>query len=234
MHPRRLPWVLTAILLAHPAHARSNGSETGRAGSGCKPCHGSQTTPAVTTTLAVDRTSVEPGGEVSVTVTVASTVATHVAAGLDVAASGGTLVAGEGTRVRSREVTHDGPSAFSGRSTTWTFAWRAPAADGTYTLRAAGNAVNDNGRGSGDGWDVAPAVTVQVGAADTDTPGPGGRDTDTNATDDTPGGAADDDASDDPGTENEDITLESGGCSHTGAPVGLAAVAALGLLRRRR
>lgn len=50
----------------------------------------------------------------------------------------------------NNELTHSAPVAITGGETEYIFTWTAPAIPGVYTLRAAGNAVNNNGGDTGD------------------------------------------------------------------------------------
>jgi hypothetical protein len=106
--------------------------------------------------------TVEPGEVVSMLFVVSSTSATHTRTGLDVSATGGSLSAGSNTRVSGTEITHTSATAMSSGSTSFDFSWTAPAAEGTYTLRGAGLAANNNTRDSGDAWNLASNYTIVV------------------------------------------------------------------------
>ena len=60
------------------------------------------------------------------------------------------------------ELKHSSPVAMSGGESEYTFTWTAPSTTGTYTIRAAGNAINDNGNESGDFWNFMTNVTINV------------------------------------------------------------------------
>lgn len=108
----------------------------------------------------------------------------QIAAGLDVAASAGTLltVANEGTRLQLGEITHTGPKRLDANGeASFVFQWQAPAAPGEYTLFGAGNNVNLNGTNQGDRA-AATTFVVRVVAAEPPTPTP----TPTTALPDTP------------------------------------------------
>lgn len=101
-------------------------------------------------------------------------------AGLDAAATGGTLSVGgtysTGTQLSSSEITHTTPKSSDGTSAKFSFLWTAPLSSGTHTLRAAGAAVNGNGTTTGDlgattslGITVNPAPTATVTATPTPT-----------------------------------------------------------------
>ena len=91
--------------------------------------------------------------------------AAQTAAGLDVSASGGTLgtsAMAPLTRVSRGEVTHRSPIAPNSRGM-WSipFTWTAPMTAGTVRIAGAGNAVNGNGRDTGDQWNTA-TLSVMV------------------------------------------------------------------------
>jgi hypothetical protein len=114
----------------------------------CNGCHVGGTAP----TVAFDGpTTMDRGSTATFSFTVASHSASQIAAGLDVAASGGTLVAGQGTYLLGGEVTHSSPKTNDGNGqATFEFTWQAPASDGTYTLFGAGASVNGNMLQTGD------------------------------------------------------------------------------------
>jgi hypothetical protein len=161
---RLLPAVAAVafILASSEAAAHSTGI-TGFSTAGCT-CH----TPVPSSATSLSLTSstgqlaVEPGGTITLTLAVAH--ASMQAAGVNIAVSqGGTLgvVAGQGLRLESRELTHTTPKAMSGGSASFTFTWTAPSTPGTYTLTAAGNAVNRNGNSIGDAFNLlSQAITV--------------------------------------------------------------------------
>jgi hypothetical protein len=84
---------------------------------------------------------------------------TQIAAGLDVAASGGTLliIDGQQTQILDGELTHTGPKDNDANGdASWQFQWQAPTQPGTYMLFGAGNSVDFFGSASGD----QAAITV--------------------------------------------------------------------------
>lgn len=151
-------------LLSAPAHANSTGI-TGRSTSGCGSCHGSAAATSTTATLSATSTTLAPGASTNVMLRVATTSTTRTHAGLNAAASGGTLSAGTNTVKVGTQITHSAPQAMTSRAITFRFRWTAPTTPGTYTITAAGNAVNNNGASSGDGWRVASALTMTVSSA---------------------------------------------------------------------
>lgn len=91
---------------------------------------------------------------------------TQIAAGLDVAASNGTLivVAGQQTQLLDGDITHTGPKENGANDeAAWEFQWQAPATPGTYVLFGAGNSVDFFGSPSGD---LAAITTLMVNVGD--------------------------------------------------------------------
>ena len=170
--PRLLP-LLVLLPLASPAFANPSG-RTGASKTGCGDCHGRAADVTTTATLAASSTTVYPGDTVDVTLTIATSDATHVEAGLDVSASSGTLGAGSNNKLSSREITHSASTAMTAGAVVFDFTWTAPSAEGTYTLFAVGNAVDGDGRdSSSDGWNLASDLSLVVddGCDDLDTDG---------------------------------------------------------------
>lgn len=140
-------------------------------GCGChSPAPGSQT--LVSATSASGSFSVQPGGTLEITVTVAH--ASRSAAGVNIGiknmptgpslSNAGTLTASPGLRRSSGELTHNTPKTMTNGSASFTFTWTAPNETGTYYLLAVGNAVNGNGGESGDTWAPLTPVSIVVGA----------------------------------------------------------------------
>lgn len=140
----------------------SSGGITGMSVNGCT-CHGSGSPSSATTlglTSSTGKFEVEPGGTLTLTFEVAH--ASKSGAGLNISVvdagetKSGTLtpVNSQEMRVTSKELTHRAAKAFTDGKATFTFTWTAPATPGTYTLRAAGNAVNLNGQSSGDEFNL--------------------------------------------------------------------------------
>jgi hypothetical protein len=89
----------------------------------------------------------------------------QVQAGLDVAASDGTLVvvAGQNTRLLQGEITHTGPKDIDQNAeASWDFIWQVPATPGQYVLFGAGNSVDASGTVDGDDGNLTMLV-VDVG-----------------------------------------------------------------------
>ena len=138
----------------------------------CRNCHAGGTAPSVTFD---GPTRMDPGSSATFRFTVTSHSASQVVAGLNVAASEGTLglVAEQGTRLQRNEVTHSGPKAndVNGQAI-FEFIWQAPAHTGTYTLFGAGTSANDNEQQNGDAAARATYEVVVGEAAPTPTPTP--------------------------------------------------------------
>ena len=160
---------LTA-LLGDPAvvAARSDGL-TGLSGKNndtyCRNCHGGGAAPGVAFS---GPTSVAPGAAATYVFTVTSNApASLTVAGLNIAASDGTLsvAAGQGLRVELGEVTHNIPKPNDGGGqASFEVRWQAPVNPGVYTLFGAGVSANADERRTGDGAERA-TLEVFVGVA---------------------------------------------------------------------
>ena len=159
-----------ALLLVLPVSA-NNAGKTGVSTTGCNGCHSGGTAPTVA--LSAASSTVLPGSVSAITFTVTSRGGSQSAGGFNASATGGTLAAGTRSQLVGSELTHGGGrlSNTSGAAT-WTFNWTAPTAEGTYTLRAAGNSVNANGGTSGDSSATTTlAIVVDDGCDDLDADG---------------------------------------------------------------
>lgn len=158
--------LFTVFLFAFSTLYANNGGKIGSTSSGCT-CHGSSNS---ATTVSIQGVSgsvtMAPGEQRSFTVVVAHSSLPHAGFNLAVTNSGGsnagTLTAGSGTQVSSGELTHTTSKAKSGSETTWTFDWTAPSTTGTYTMKAAGNAVDKTGGTGGDAWNFMNNITITV------------------------------------------------------------------------
>ncbi len=158
---------LLGLLSVAAAFGYSSGI-TGRTISGCT-CHSSAST---ATTLTAQSSSgsfrTRPGQTLNLTVIVAQS--SRQAAGINIAVhdqngqNAGTLspASGSGLQLLSGELTHTQPKTMSGGQASFSFSWTAPNIPGTYTLRAAGIAVDGNGNTSGDLWNFLSPVTLTV------------------------------------------------------------------------
>jgi len=129
---------------------------SGASGSTCTACHGgTATTPTVTLTADSGTVMVSPGSTTSYTLTMTGGPA--VVAGLDVAATAGTIIDtnASGTRILNGELTMNSPNSVSSGTKTWTFNYMASTSPGTYTIYAAVLSGNGNGGTSGDGTGTA-------------------------------------------------------------------------------
>ena len=137
-----------------------SGSPSTNNGADCTNCHGGNAAiPTVTLTGPATATTGSTG---SYTVTMSGGPA--VAAGVDVAASGGTIIDtnASGTKISSGELVHSTANTMTGGTISWTFDWTAPTAAGTYTIYAAGLSTNGSGSG-GDGTGLA-SLQITVSA----------------------------------------------------------------------
>ena len=157
------------------ALAESSG-QTGRTapsfGCGGNGCHAnsSSTATSVTFTSASGSFTVAPGGKLEITVIVAhpSLAAAGIDVGVKTTKTSSTTVgvlstSDNGARIANSELTHNSPKTMTGGKAEFTFTWTAPATEGTYFLRAVGNAVNRNGNADGsDVWNFATPVELVV------------------------------------------------------------------------
>ncbi len=204
-----LAGVVAACLLSSvSAHAFSTGisGRSGKQGVTCmNGCHGNNSpSPIAPTVELTGPTSLAVGATGDYALIIRSGPARE--GGLNVAVSdnGGTLVAGEGMKLVSGELTHTAPKTFAANGEVrFDFRLTAPATAGTVKLFGAGNSVNDNNANSGD-HAVGTSLDIQV--------------TDPNPT--TP---------EEPGKEEE-----KGGCAAAGGPpLALLLVLVARTLRRR-
>ena len=155
------------IIVFASEHAQANsGGMIGVVQIGCT-CHGNASSG---TSLSIPGRStaitVKPGETLSLSLIVAHSSQSR--AGMNVAVlnssggNAGTLQAGSGSQLISGQLTHTSPQAISNGSASFPFQWIAPAAPGTYTLRAVGNAVNGDGGSGGDGWNFLAPITITV------------------------------------------------------------------------
>ncbi|MBI4514540.1 MAG: hypothetical protein HY699_01830 [Deltaproteobacteria bacterium] len=159
---------LAAVLWSVPAQplvASQDGipGYSGKQGESCDDfCHAEGQTPLVR----FDGPNEVPAGALaSFRFAVESDAPAQTVAGLDVAASAGSLAAVTAdTRLDVDEITHSSPKTAVEGEASWEFTWRAPSQPGTQTLYGAGLSANSNGSKSGDGT-AKTTKTVTVTAA---------------------------------------------------------------------
>jgi hypothetical protein len=83
------------------------------------------------------------------------------AAGVNIAASSGTLAPGPGLRLAGDELTQTSPLSPTGGVVTFNFTYTA-VTEGQVTLFASGNSVNGNGVNTGDQWNFAANKVITV------------------------------------------------------------------------
>ena len=156
-----------ALLHTTPAAARSggvtgySGNPATNGGAICSACHGGGVVPTVTLS---GPTTAQPGSSSSYVLTLSG--GQQIRGGVDVSASGGTLVDTNpsGTTIRNGELIHVVPFAVDNTGAiSWTFDWQAPTAPGTYTLYGA--AASTDGSGTGGDGTAAATLVVTVSAA---------------------------------------------------------------------
>lgn len=112
-------------------------------------------------------TQVDPGGIATYTFVVTSqNPQVQIQAGLDVAASGGTLgiLPDQQEQKIGAEITHTGPKSNDANGVTrWQFTWTAPTTPGSYVLFGAGNSVDGSSTVDGD---AAALTSIMVAVGD--------------------------------------------------------------------
>ena len=160
-------------LLVGPAMANEDGI-VGLSTVGCGDCHGEAASEDISVGFTLDGEllsglTVEGGSTTSLGFRVASPDAGHSAAGLNVAATDGSLSPEATLFWREYEVSHQYPHPMTDGARTFLVDWTAPAWATTVTLTGAGNAVNFDGAHTGDHWALASLeVTVVADCSDAD------------------------------------------------------------------
>jgi hypothetical protein len=142
---------------------------TGQTSSGCT-CHGTQNSNTTLTAISQSGSwSVQTGSTNTFTVRVANSGYSY--AGVNIAVKTtqngetnvGTLTPNTGSGLQSSngELTHTSPKNYSSYAS-FDFTWTAPSTPGTYYLRAAGNAVNNNNQNTGDQWNFMTTQEITV------------------------------------------------------------------------
>lgn len=177
IHPNPLACsvLLISSIFAARGLAYSGGISgvSGKVGQTCNQafCHGGGVAPTVTLE---GPTELAPAAIATFRFVIRSNSPQQIAAGLNVASSGGTLISlpNQGTRLLSGELTHTMPkNNDTNGQAVFEFQWQAPSEPGSYTLFAAGNSVNRNGTNQGD-LAAATTLVVRVAAPSTPTPTP--------------------------------------------------------------
>ncbi|MBK9249179.1 MAG: hypothetical protein IPM69_13965 [Ignavibacteria bacterium] len=159
------------LMCSTSAIAHINGisgqSQTGCTGAACHVVAANAAT-SVTMIGATGTITVAQGAQRNFSAFVAH--ATQQAAGINISvkngagANAGAFEAGTGLQLLNGELTHVAPQPMTGtpRGVAFNFVWTAPFVPGTYTLRAAGNAVNNSGNPVGDVWNFMAPITIIV------------------------------------------------------------------------
>lgn len=153
-------------------YASTNGI-TGQTNQGCD-CHSQNSNTTVSSSSQSGTFTVQPGSTNTFTITVSNSSYNYF--GVDIAVkttsngstNAGTLapVSGSGLQALGGELTHTSPKNGSG-STSFDFTWTAPNTAGTYYLKAAGNAVNNNNQDTGDQWAFMSVRSITVASVPT-------------------------------------------------------------------
>jgi len=168
-------WLAGAVLLRVPpvrAHSTGETGHSGKQGSTCNDCHFGGVSPAVGFT---GPTQLGIGETATYRFEVTSMSASQTAAGVNVAASDGTLAVlpdeGERLDATDGELTHTMPKANVDMVAGWNFTWTAPDVPGTSTLFGAGNSVNLNRQPTGDHTNTT-TLSIEVVEATSPAPTP--------------------------------------------------------------
>lgn len=159
------------ILLSPSASAHRNGI-TGQSQAGCSgaQCHIVSASAATQVTMigASGTITIAQGAQRNFSAFVAH--ASQQSAGINISvkngagANVGAFEAGTGLQLMNGELTHVAPQPMLGnpRGASFNFVWTAPNVPGTYTLRAAGNSVNNSDNPTGDVWNFMAPITIVV------------------------------------------------------------------------
>ncbi|MBK9247628.1 MAG: immunoglobulin domain-containing protein [Ignavibacteria bacterium] len=164
----RLTLLAIWIVLSSATTAFSTGNGiTGQTTAGCT-CHGGSNNATTLSVQGISGNSItmSPGENRSFTVFVAHATLSKAGTNIAITNSGGsnvgTLTASTGLKTQGGELTHNGKQDITGGQATFTFSWTAPTSTGDYFLKAAGNAVNNNGGDTGDQWNFLSQITITV------------------------------------------------------------------------
>lgn len=142
------------------------------AGCNCHSPSASQATSVMMTSKTGSFTTT-PGGTLEITAVVAH--ASKAGAGINIGVKSSTIVntnqgtlnviTGQGLNKSSSELVHSAMKSMSDGKASFMFSWTAPTQAGTYYLLACGNAVDGNGRESGDAWNFMSPIAITVAAS---------------------------------------------------------------------
>jgi hypothetical protein len=163
-------WVLLLVLVSSTtAYADRNGI-TGRTTSGCSGngCHEQNASTSVNISgLSSNTIYMAPNSTRSFSAIVSHS--SQVRAGINIGVknandqSVGNLTAGTGLKKPGQaELTHNGSQVMTNGQFSFNYTWQAPNATGTYYMRAAGNAVNNDNNAGGDNWSFMTQLTIIV------------------------------------------------------------------------
>ncbi len=166
-------WTIAVLLLAGLIYSMNlfayRSGITGRTASGCT-CHGTENSNTTLTAISQSGSwTVQTASNNTFTIRVANSGYSY--AGVNIAVKStqngetnvGTLTPNTGSGLQSSngELTHTSPKNYSSYAS-FDFTWTAPSTPGTYYLRAAGNAVNNNNQNTGDQWNFMTTQEITV------------------------------------------------------------------------
>jgi hypothetical protein len=149
--------LFVSLSIIYVTMSSDNNGNTSSSGTNCGSCHGNIST-ATTVSFANLPTTAIAGQ--TYTAQLIMSHATNVKYGFNIYATGGTFATvSSGTKLSGGQLTHSTVLT----NGTVDFKWTAPATPGTYTIKAAGNAVNGNNqKDAGDNWNTT-STTITVG-----------------------------------------------------------------------
>ncbi|GBL03620.1 choice-of-anchor V domain-containing protein [Glaciecola sp. KUL10] len=184
--------LLVSLFSGFAFHVSANSSGitgfSGKQGSTCGSCHSSGGADYRSSLSFEGEVDAEPGELLQLALTVSFTPPSSVPnpmAGINIATSDGSLVAGEGLQASNSELTHTFASltTISNNAKRWTFNWRAPSDEGQSTIFACAQLVNRNFTTTGDDSNTA-CISQTITIADANEPPPPPPDPDPEPTND--------------------------------------------------
>jgi hypothetical protein len=154
--------ILSLIFLSTVFYAFSSGvtGDTQLNGNGCF-CHSAE--PSAGVSVVITGPEILAPNETGL-FTVNVTGGPLAAAGINIAASAGVLIPGEGLRLAAGELTHNAPVTPSAGVVIFNFSYTAPDT-GMPIMYAAANSVNNDGSNTGDQWNFSLPKTITVNPA---------------------------------------------------------------------
>ena len=147
--------LFVSLSIIYVTMSSDNNGNTSSSGTNCGNCHGNISTATTVSFSNLPTTAI--AGQ-TYTAQLVMSHATNVKYGFNIYATGGTFATvSTGTKLSGGQLTHSTVLT----NGTVDFKWTAPSTPGTYTIKAAGNAVNGNNqKDAGDNWNTATATII--------------------------------------------------------------------------